>query len=123
MEILKLEATEDLPCLLFDGDKGVFEISRRSLPENAIRFYEPYIDYINEYLRSPKEETNIVFHFDYVSTSSTKQIMKMIMLFDQLKQTKKVNLNWNYDKGDVDMLQTGSRLQQLTSFKFVFNEV
>lgn len=123
MEIIRLEATEDLPSVLFDGDKGLFEISKRSLPENAIRFYEPLIDYINEYLKSPKEETNIVLHFDYISTSSTKQIMKMIMLFDQLKQTKKINLNWNYDKGDIDMMQTGSRLEQLTSFKFIFNEI
>ncbi|MBL7909496.1 MAG: DUF1987 domain-containing protein [Bacteroidia bacterium] len=123
MAILDLQATEDLPCVLFDNDKGIFEISKRSLPENAILFYEPLIEYVNEYLRSPKEETNVVFHFDYISTSSTKQIMKMILLFDQLKQNKKVNLNWNYDKGDVDMLQTGKRLEQLTSMKFIFNEV
>ncbi len=123
MDILKLEATDDLPCLLFDGDKGIFEISKRSLPENAIRFYEPYLEYINNYLRSPKEKTQITFHFDYISTSSTKQIMKMIMLFDQLKQTNTLTLNWNYDKGDVDMMQTGKRLEQLTSFKFVFNEI
>ncbi len=123
MAILDLEATEDLPCVLFDNDKGVFEISKRSLPENAILFYEPLINYVNEYLKAPKAETIVVFHFDYISTSSTKQIMKMIMLFDQLKQTKQVSLNWNYDKGDVDMLQTGKRLEQLTSIKFIFSEV
>ena len=123
MEILKLEATEDLPCILFDGDKGIFEISQRSLPENAIRFYEPYLDYINDYLKASKEQTTLTFHFDYVSTSSTKQVMKMIMLFDQLNQNKKVVLNWNYDKGDVDMMQTGKRLEQLASFKFNFNEI
>lgn len=123
MAILDLDATEDLPCVLFDNSKGVFEISKRSLPENAILFYEPLINYVSEYIKTPKEETNIVFHFDYISTSSTKQVMKMILLFDQLKQSKKVNLNWNYDKGDVDMLQTGKRLEQLTSIKFVFTEI
>ena len=123
MAILDLDATEDLPSVLFDSDKGIFEISKRSLPENAIIFYEPLINYVNEYLNSPKEETNVVFHFDYISTSSTKQVMKMIILFDQLMKSKKVNLNWNYDKGDVDMLQTGKRLEQLTSMKFIFNEV
>lgn len=123
MDILRSEATEDLPNILFDGNKGVFEISKRSLPENAILFYEPLVNYVAEYLRSPKEETTVVFHFDYISTSSTKQIMKIILLFDQLQQTKKVALNWNYDKGDIDMLQTGSRLEKLTSLRFSFNEI
>jgi hypothetical protein len=123
MAILDLDSTDDLPCVLFDSEKGIFEISKRSLPENAMLFYEPLINYVNEYLKAPKEETNVVFHFDYISTSSTKQIMKMIMLFDQLEQSKTVNLNWNYDQGDVDMLQTGKRLEQLTSMKFIFSEV
>ena len=123
MEVLKLAATEDLPCVLFDYDKGIFEISQRSLPENAILFYDPLVDSISQYLRSPNEETNVVFHFDYISTSSTKQIMKIILLFDQLSKTKKVNLNWNYDKDDIDMLQTGNRLEKLTSIKFNFKEI
>ncbi|MBA2614061.1 MAG: DUF1987 domain-containing protein [Bacteroidetes bacterium] len=123
MAALNLEATEDLPQVLFDSSKGVFEISKRSLPENAILFYEPLLDFANEYLKAPKEETTIAFHFDYISTSSTKQIMKLILLFDPISATNKVNLNWNYDHGDVDMLQTGKRLEQLTSLKFIFNEV
>ena len=123
MEVLKLVATEDLPCVLFDYDKGIFEISQRSLPENAILFYDPLVDSISQYLRSPNEETNVVFHFDYISTSSTKQIMKIILLFDQLSKTKKVNLNWKYDKDDIDMLQTGNRLEKLTSIKFNFKEI
>ncbi len=123
MDVLRFDATEDLPSVMFDNSKGVFEISKRSLPENAILFYEPLIEHVTEYLRAPKAETNVILHFDYISTSSTKQVMKMIMLFDELSKTKKVNLNWNYDNGDTDMLQTGSRLEKLTGMKFIFNEI
>ena len=123
MDIFRFDATEDLPSVMFDNSKGVFEISKRSLPENAILFYEPLIEHVTEYLRAPKEETNVILHFDYISTSSTKQVMKMIMLFDELSKTKKVNLNWNYDNGDTDMLQTGSRLEKVTGMKFIFNEI
>ncbi|MBA3680315.1 MAG: DUF1987 domain-containing protein [Bacteroidetes bacterium] len=123
MDVLRFDATEDLPYVMFDNSKGVFEIAKRSLPENAILFYEPLIEHVTEYLRTPKEETNVILHFDYISTSSTKQVMKMIMQFDELSKTKKVNLNWNYDIGDTDMLQTGSRLEKLTGMKFLFNEV
>jgi hypothetical protein len=123
MATLKRESTDDLPNVMFDDYKGVFEISKRSLPENAIVFYEPLVDYISHYLKAPKEITTVVFHFDYLSTSSTKQIMKIILLFDWLARTKTVNLHWNYDIGDGDMLQTGNRLEKLTSLKFNYNEI
>jgi hypothetical protein len=123
MNALKLEATEDLPEVSFDGYKGVFQISKRSLPENAILFYEPLLIYISEYIKSPKDKTTVVFHFDYISTSSTKQIMKIILLFDELAKTKQVELNWNYDMGDTDMLQTGNRLEKLTGLNFLYAEV
>lgn len=123
MNALKIEATDDLPKVIFDDYKGFFEISKRSLPENAVLFYEPLLNYIFEYLKNPKDETTVVFHFDYISTSSTKQIMKIILLFDELSKTKKVNLNWNYDKDDVDMLQTGNRLEKLTCLKFNYAEI
>jgi hypothetical protein len=123
MATLKREATEDAPNVMFDDHKGVFEISKRSLPENAIIFYDPLVAYILDYLKSPKEITNVVFHFDYLSTASTKQIMRIILLFDELAKTKTVKLNWNYDIGDGDMMQTGTRLEKLTGLKFIFNEV
>jgi len=123
MATLKREATDDLPSVFFDDYKGVFEISKRSLPENAILFYEPLINYVLDYLKAPKEVTTVIFHFDYISTSSTKQIMKIILLFDELAKTKTVNLQWNYDMGDGDMLQTGNRLEKLTSLKFNYKEI
>lgn len=123
MNTIKIDATEDLPSVMFNFYKGIFEISKRSLPENAIVFYDPLISSIIEYLKSPKEETTVIFHFDYISTSSTKQIMKIILLFDELAKTKKVILYWKYDIGDVDMLQTGNRLEKLTKLNFIYQEV
>lgn len=123
MATLKREETDDLPSVIFDDYKGVFDISKRSLPENAIIFYEPLVNYILDYLKTPKEITTVVFHFDYISTSSTKQIMRIILLFDELAKTKEVKLHWNYDIGDTDMLQTGNRLEKLTSLKFIYQEI
>ena len=123
MDMIQLSATEDLPEINFDGNKGFFQISKRSLPENAVLFYEPLAEYVTNYLKLPQSETNIFFHFDYINTSSTKQLLKIILLFDQLKHEQKVALNWHYDQGDSDMLQTGRRLEKLTSLKFNFKEI
>lgn len=122
MEALKIQSSADSPNVIFNQFNGTFEISKRSLPENPIQFYEPLLNYLNEYFKAPKEETTVTFHFDYISSSSTKQIMKMILLFDQLAKTKTVKLYWKYDKGDMDMLQLGNRLEKLSNLKFIYIE-
>jgi len=45
-------------------------------------------------------------------------------LIPELSKTRKVTVNWNYDKGDADMMETGERLEKLmSSLKFTYNEV
>jgi hypothetical protein len=123
MNSLIIERTEDTPKVIFDLNSNHFEISSRSLPEDSISFYTPVAEWLQTYLRSPKDENNFVFHFEYISTSSTKQVMKLFLMINELAKSKKVNVTWKYDKDDEDMLQTGKRLQKLTSIEFKYLEV
>ena len=123
MDALLFPPSDDTPGVVYDTQKDSFTISGRSLPENAIQFYAPVLGWMNNYIRSPKEISNFTFHFEYVSTSSTKQVMKLMLAIDQLSKSKKVNVYWHYDSGDSDMLQTGERLEKLTSLKFIYKEV
>ena|ERR1700741_4126049 len=124
MEPLIIHQSDDTPKVVFDINKDFFEISSRSLPENAVLFYTPLMDWLTTYSSSPSENTNVIFHFEYISTSSTKQVLKLILILDQLSKTRKVTVNWNYDKGDADMMETGERLEKLmSSLKFTYNEV
>ena len=123
MQPLILVSAEDTPKVKFDASEDVLEISGRSLPENAIQFYQPVIDWLTLYSKNPKHLTNINFHFEFMSTSSVKQIMKAMMQLDELSKTAKVNVIWSYDKGDSHMKHTGELLEQLVSFKFNYREV
>jgi hypothetical protein len=123
MNPLIIESTEDTPKVVFDTSKDFFEISLRSLPEDSNSFFAPVADWLKNYIHSPKEESNFVFHFEYISTSSTKQVMKLFILINELAKTKKVNVYWKYDKDDEDMMQTGKRLQKLTNINFNYVEV
>ena len=123
MNPLIIERTEDTPKVQFDATGNHFEISSRSLPEDSITFYAPVAEWLNAYIQAPKEESNFVFHFEYISTSSTKQIMKLILMINELAKTKKVSVTWKYDKDDEDMLQTGKRLQKLTNIEFKYVDV
>lgn len=120
MKPLVIESTEDTPKVVFDSARDFFEISSKSLPEDSNTFYAPVADWLKNYIQSPKEESNFVFHFDYISTSSTKQVMKLFIMINELAKTKKVNVSWKYDRDDDDMMQTGKRLQNLTTLDFKY---
>lgn len=123
MEHLIIKATEDTPKIDFDPEKGSFEISSRSLPENAGNFYSGIIEWFANYTKVAKNENQISFHFDYVSTSSTKQLIPLFTLINELSLKCKVSIDWKYDKGDKDMLDTGKRLQKLCKVPFQYKEV
>jgi len=122
MNSLVIESTEDTPKIVFEPEQGIFEISLRSLPEDSNNFYSPVCEWLQNYVQDSKPENNFIFHFEYISTSSTKQIMKLFIMINEIAKSKKVNVTWKYDKGDEDMLQTGKRLQKLSSVEFKFVE-
>ena len=122
METILIEASFDKPKVVLNHMQQ-FEISGRSFPENANLFYAPIISWLKIYAESPYSETNFIFHFELLSSSSIKQIMKVILLLDEIKQKYSVNLIWNYDVGDTDMLKMGEILQKEVSIPFRFQEI
>ena len=123
MSSLLIQPTDDTPKVTSDAGDITLDISGRSLPEDAITFYNPLIEWLKNYVQNAKPESNFVFHFEYISTSSTKQIMKLFLMINELAKSKKVNVTWKFDKDDEDMKQTGNRLQKLTSIEFNYQEV
>ncbi len=104
---LNLEQTKKTPGINFDADQGVFKIQGAILPENAVKFFEPVIQYAKEYLANPKEETTLDLFIIYFNTSSSKQIYEFIKLFNLSKDKTKTTVNWLFDEDDEDMEETG----------------
>lgn len=123
MKAILLEATEDNPQVIFDTSRESFEIKGKSLPEDSLEFYQPLFNWITEYSKSPKEISNFVFHFEFISTSSTKQVHRLLELIDQLAKTKQVNVTWLWDMGDINMRKTGELLQQTLALKMTIKDV
>jgi len=123
MENLIIDKTSDTPNILLDSLNGKIEISARSLPENAIEFYTPIINWVEEYSKNPSKETNVNFNLEYFNTSSAKQIAKILLLLKQLSNDNKVNIRWHYSADDSDMKSTGERFSKLLNLEFEFIEV
>jgi len=59
MESLIIQKSEDTPQIEFDLVTGIFSITGRSLPENAIEFYKPILDWTESVLSESTGKTYV----------------------------------------------------------------
>ncbi len=120
MKTLIIPKTEDTPEVRLNPADNIFKISHRSLPENAIEFYMPVFNWFEDYLKKPNSQTHFDFELEYFNTSTAKQIAKLLIFFERLKDKSEVVIRWHYDKDDPDMLASGARYAKLINVDFEF---
>ncbi len=118
MEALIKEATSDTPKVHLDAVNNIFEISKMSLPEDAIEFYEPVFRWLSKYKDNPNEQTNFVFKLEYFNTASAKQIIQILLLLQEINERKKVLIKWYYKDIDEDMQALGEEYSQVINVDF-----
>jgi hypothetical protein len=121
MNPLIIEGKDNItPRVMLDNEKGTFEISGWSHPEDAIKCYAPVFDWLNKYAENPNEEMIFNFRFQYFNSSSTRQIFKLISLLENIYKGNKVKIHWHYDSADTDMLSEGERFSTMSTIVFEF---
>lgn len=123
MEKLFLEETDDTPEVLLDPAEGVFRISKISVPENALDFYRPILEWIKEYAEDPVIQTVFEFNLEYVNTASSKQVIQVILLLQKVAEKSDVKVKWFYESIDEDMKNLGARYKKLVSVPFELVEI
>jgi len=110
------------PDITLDKANGIFEIKGISLPENGREFYQPVIDFLDEYVKQPNTVTHFVFNLRYFNISSSKMFL---FIFYKLKEIaemdKTVLVTWCYD--DEDILEAGKDFEHMVSIPFQFKEI
>jgi len=119
MEALDIRATNDTPKVLFDPENEIFEISGRSLPEDVVSFYQPLIDWLDEYKDSPNEYTEFVFKYVYFNTATSKLIQDILIKLEEIHETgNKVKVMWFYEEEDEDMFDLGEEFCENVNIPF-----
>ena len=120
---INIQATEVLPHILFDKSKGELLIEGRSMPEDAYSFFEPILDWLEEYIQAPAENTICTINLDYFNSGSVKQVFTILcMLEDILETSQKVSVNWTYEKGDELMQSKGIEFNKFLDIDILVNE-
>lgn len=116
-------ATADTPSVILDADRGIFEISQMSLPEDAVDFYTPILAWLKDYAKDPNPETVFNMKLEYFNTASSKQLIQILLLLQDMKDKSNVLVKWYYKEIDEDMLSLGEEYKQIMKIPFELTEI
>lgn len=111
MKTMIIEATHSTPAVNF-GEDGRMLIEGRSLPEDVNKFYKPLI----EWIKSLSVETvKLDVNLEYFNSASAKKMLEMLKTLDVNIRIKSLIINWHYEEGDDDSLETGQVFEEFLS--------
>ncbi len=117
METLNRQGTANTPKVILDKANGIFEISGRSLPEDAPAFYGPVVDWIKSYAVDSNDTTNFTFKLEYFNTGSSKMILDILTALQKVAGTR---VFWCFHDDEEDMEEAGQEFAELVNIPFQF---
>jgi hypothetical protein len=109
MKAIIIDATHSTPAINFCCD-GRMLIEGRSLPEDVNKFYKPLIAWI---LNLSTETAKLDINLEYLNSASAKKLLELLKSLDANSRIKSLIINWHYEEGDDDALETGQIFEDL----------
>jgi len=121
---LELKATRDTPEIIFNPATSQFEISGNSLPEDTSKFFDPVLDWMEEYVKSPNKNTILKCQLEYFNSSSAKMLYQLFIELEKIKEFgSDVKINWYYEPGDSLIEEKGLEYHSILDLPFEMVEV
>lgn len=119
METIKILGTDDTPTVILDAENDIFEISGRSLPEDVTAFYDPILNWLDEYATDSIAKTVFTFKLVYFNTASSKLLLDILMKLEEMhEEGKEVLVKWYYPEDDEDMQEAGEEYADIVDVPF-----
>lgn len=116
-------ATADTPEVNFNAETGIFELSKMSLPEDAVDFYSPIVNWLSEYAKNPKPKTEFSMKLEYFNTASSKQLIQLLLVLQEIEKNNDVIVKWYYKEIDEDLQALGEEYSQIIDVPFQLIEI
>jgi len=118
MKDLIIKETEKTPSVALSTN-GVLKIEGRSIPYDAAKFFKPLLDWTKEFTAS---EIRVDIKLEYFNTSSSKFILEMLRLLENNPNNSNILVNWFYEEGDLDVLESGQYFESIIGIPFKYIE-
>jgi hypothetical protein len=110
------------PKANMDAEKGLIEFHGSSIMENSRAYYEPILQWINEYIQKPKD-TLVHIDLEYFNSSSAKALLSVLKSLAPVKTAGyELRIEWCYSKEDDDMKESGMNYASVIDADFNFIE-
>jgi hypothetical protein len=122
---MKIEGVHILPTdyspeVILNPD-GIIKIKGRGMVVNKTSIPEQINDWLDAYLLSPAETTDVIIAFEYLNSFSTTilvSILTKISLVTLYK--KKLVIHWYYEEDDDDILERGEHIAESLNIPIEF---
>ena len=113
MEVLNIPRTKYTVGVNFDPGKGTLEISGSSYPENAMEFFHPIFEWLENYISKVKHPIVLNLNFDYLNSISTRCIIDILEILEMYYNGGgEVKVNWYCTKENEDMLEIAQEIAE-----------
>jgi hypothetical protein len=119
-----VEKTYSTPKVQLISRNGNLRIEGRSIPENPSAFFEPILDWLNEYFKQPQPNTVFDFKLDYINSGSSKSLLSILKLLKTYSENGlKITINWHYEEDDESIRDLGKHYKSILKMQFNLVEV
>lgn len=113
MKTLHIESTMNSPEIDFNTDLCEFSIEGLSILTNVQSFYQPVIDWLEEYSKDPPPSLLVRFNLIYYNLASAKRFMFLVYVLSNMKRKGcDLLVEWKFFKDDDFMKEFGEDLSQ-----------
>ncbi len=121
MNELHIKPTKDSLEIKCSG--GELYMEGNSILPNAQKFFQPVMDWVDTYIKSPEDHTEITLKFNYVDTASVQAVFDVLKKFREIPDfEEKVLVNWYFEFDDPELLEVGEIMEGRLKIKFNYIE-
>lgn len=103
----------------FDAENGLLEMKGASYPEDAIGFFEPIMQWIEQYIKEEKKPITLDIKLSYINSSSSKCFIDIFELLQEYYENNgTIKVNWYYEEDDDEIKEAGEELFEDIEFDY-----
>jgi hypothetical protein len=119
MKELIIAKSANTPGITFNPETGIMKIEGRSIPENPGDFFDPIIEWLEDYFSKATEVTRFDLNLEYVNSGSSKYLLGIFRILKKKHdEGKNCSINWYYEEDDEAIFSLGEHYKNTIKIPF-----